>query len=460
MSRKRVNVVFDIGKTNKKFFLFDSDFQLIDQKQIELPLIEDEDGHPTENIALLRSWIRGTFHDALDNTSYEIQSLNFSTYGATLVHLGHNGDILTPVYNYTKPVEEEVLDEYYKKYGDRLKISVETASPQSGMLNSGIRLYWLKNKHPDTFSRIKTTLHLPQYLSWMFTGIPVSEYTSIGCHTNLWDFRLNQYHAWVNAEGLDRLFGPIVPTATSINMQYEGRRMKVGVGIHDSSAALLPYILISEEPFLLVSTGTWSISLNPYSREVLNEQDLRDNCLNYMRTDGHRVKATRFFMGNEYKIQTEHIRRHFGKKSGYHREVRFDPEIFLKREADPIRYFRFDGFSAGEEMPDHTDLQGFNSFEEAYHQLLLELMAIQQQKIRDAIGSSEIRKIFVDGGFTRNDVFMQMLSYYFSDYTVLSTEFPLGSALGAAMVIADDKTDYNVLKENYRFKQHQPPVLK
>ena len=56
------------------------------------------------------------------------------------------------------------------------------------MLNSGLQLYWLKKTKPEVFKKIKYSLHLPQYLSYIFTGIPLSEYTSIGCHTALWDY--------------------------------------------------------------------------------------------------------------------------------------------------------------------------------------------------------------------------------------------------------------------------------
>ncbi|NJN34987.1 MAG: hypothetical protein HC817_12755 [Saprospiraceae bacterium] len=31
-------------------------------------------------------------------------------------------------------------------------------------------------------------MHLPHYFSYLLTGEKASEYTSIGCHTMLWDF--------------------------------------------------------------------------------------------------------------------------------------------------------------------------------------------------------------------------------------------------------------------------------
>ena len=58
-------------------------------------------------------------------------------------------------------------------------------------------------------------------------------------------------------------------------MNYNGTRIKIGVGIHDSSSALLPYVRSVKKTFVLVSTGTWSISLNPFSKTHLTEDDTR-----------------------------------------------------------------------------------------------------------------------------------------------------------------------------------------
>ena len=115
-----------------------------------------------------------------------------------------------------------------------------------------LQLYWLKNTKPEVFKKIRYSLHLPQYLSFVFTGIPLSEYTSIGCHTSLWDFEKRDYHDWVYAEKLDQILPPIVSTETSINMNYNGKRIKIGVGIHDSSAALLPYVRSLKKQFILI----------------------------------------------------------------------------------------------------------------------------------------------------------------------------------------------------------------
>lgn len=456
MTKIKVTAVFDIGKTNKKFFLFDKNYKEVFREYTRFPETRDEDNYPAENLTSLQNWMKITFDAILQNDEYEVKAVNFSSYGASFVHLDDKGEVLTHLYNYTKTIEKSISWEFFEKYGGKSSISTETASPQSGFLNSGMQLYWLKKTKPEIFNKIKYSLHLPQYLSYLFTGIPVSEYTSIGCHTNLWDFEREDYHKWVYQEEIDRILAPLVKTSTSINTLYKNLKVRIGVGIHDSSSALLPYILSKKKPFLLLSTGTWSIALNPFNSEKLSRDDIQENCLNYLRVDGQRVKASRFFMGNEYRLQVEKLGNYYKKEYGYHREVKFDQNLYLKLIEKPSIYFRFEGISLQRKKLNKTDLEPFKTFEEAYHQLMIELMELQVQIIRKAIGNSDIKKIYIDGGFTDNDVFMKLMAHHFSDFKVLSTQCPLGSALGAAMVISNKKVKASFLKENYRMKKLTP----
>ena len=237
-----VTAIFDIGKTNKKFFLFDKEFNEVHQQYRQFDLTEDEDGYPCEDLLALTRWMKETFASVLQSPEYEVQALNFSGYGASIVNLDHEGKPATPLYNYVKPFPQEILDAYYDQYGGEERNNLETASPTLGMLNSGLQLFWLKHQKPHLFQKIKTSLHFPQYLSYVFSGKVVSEPTSIGCHTRLWDFERHQYHRWTVEEGIDRLFPKTVPATTSFEVSFNGQPVQVGVGIHDSSSALVPYL--------------------------------------------------------------------------------------------------------------------------------------------------------------------------------------------------------------------------
>src|SRR5205085_6586159 len=131
---------------------------------------------------------------------FEVKAINFSTYGASFVYIDENGDPVTPLYNYLKPYPEALKKKFYDDYGGEEAFSSRTASPVLGSLNSGMQLYRLKYEKPEVFKKIKHALHLPQYLSYLISGRAYSDLTSIGCHTNLWDFQNKHYHEWVIKE--------------------------------------------------------------------------------------------------------------------------------------------------------------------------------------------------------------------------------------------------------------------
>ncbi|MFM8449826.1 MAG: FGGY-family carbohydrate kinase [Haliscomenobacter sp.] len=455
----KVTLVFDIGKTNKKLFLFDQDFQQVHKEYIRFDEIADEDGFPADDLDAITDWIRQRFAYFLKDKSIVLDAVNFSTYGASFVHLDRYGKPLTPLYNYTKPLPEEVLRPFYARYGSEQAFARATASPASGMLNSGFQLYWLKQTKPDVYERIRYSLHFPQYLSYLFTGIPISEFTSIGCHTSLWDYAKNDYHDWVFSESMDRNLPPVSSTGISINMMYNGKPVRIGTGIHDSSAALLPYLRADHQPFLLISTGTWSISLNPFSEDPITEADLQDDCLNYMRIDGKPVRASRLFLGSEYQTQVEALCRHFGKEYGYHRSIQFDEQLYQQQVHSHERRFRFEHLHSASPLPATTDLSRFSSFESAFHGLMIELMDEQLLSARRAIGNTPVEKIYIDGGFADNDVYVKLASHHFSQYKLRTTQSPLGSALGAALVMSDKQIKAEFLKKHYAMKKHKPLIL-
>ncbi|HLV62600.1 FGGY-family carbohydrate kinase [Galbibacter sp.] len=456
--KKKVTAVFDIGKTNKKFFLFDEDFKEVFREYSKFDHILDQDGYPTEDLHKLQLWLKAVFNRILATDQYDIKAINFSSYGASLVHLDENGEAITPLYNYTKPIDQEIINKFYQRYGPELTFIQQTGSSKEGLLNSGMQLYWLKYTKPEVFKKIKYSLHLPQYLSYIFTGIPLSEYTSIGCHTSLWDYSKKDYHYWVYKEELHKILPPIVSTETSINMNYNGKRIKIGVGIHDSSAALLPYVRSLKDPFILVSTGTWSIALNPFTTTPLSEKEVSKNCINYMRINGKQVKASRLFLGNEYKIQVQKLAEHYGVAPDHHKSVSFNEQAYYEITKEFEHLFKWESIENTQELS-KTELP-YDSFEDAYHHLMIELVKLQVQSIQIAKGSEKISKLYVDGGFSSNEVYIKLLSHYMRNMELRTTDASLGSALGAAICIADTKLNSKFLKKNYALKKHVPLIIK
>lgn len=395
--------IFDIGKTNKKCFVFDEDYSIVFEKNEQLPETTDEDGDPCEDVNLLTQWILESWQKILNEERSPITAVNFTTYGASLACLGKDGKPVLPLYNYLKPFPENLQKQFFNIYGFEEKISQVTASPSLGSLNSGLQLYRLKHQKPSDFQRIKYALHLPQYIASLISGYYFSDITSIGCHTMLWDFQKNDYHNWVRKEGIVEKLAPIIPSDSAfLNHESPHPHICTGIGLHDSSAALIPYLASFNEPFALISTGTWNISLNPFNDNPLTSEELSQDCLCYLTFQGKPVKASRLFAGYEHEQAVKQIAAQYGVAEDFYKKTGFDP-------AKPA--------------------------ERAYLGFMRQLVEKQVVSTKLALNESPVRKIFIDGGFSKNEIFMTLLARAFSEKEVFAAEVAQATALGAALAI-------------------------
>ena len=459
-----VTAVFDIGKTNKKFFLFDKEYGIVQNNQIKLVETIDNDGDSCEDLEALEQWIQQNIREAKRNTEVDIRALNFSTYGASLVHLDEKGQSVTTLYNYLKPYPEDLLSRFYNCYKGKKEFSLETASPPMGMLNSGLQLYWLKYEKPESFQKIRTSLHFPQYLSYLMTGEKVSELTSIGCHTAMWNYEENDYHDWLKKESLLPLLPDVQPVKTTFPVTWDGDTVQTGIGIHDSSAALAPYLYALDDSFMLVSTGTWSITFNPFNKQPLTYNELQRDCLCYIDVYGNQVKASRLFLGNEYSKQLQKLKHHFNI-TGDREPVELDAELIKKliKENDSSRKLKLEeAFNSGpypQDKPGNWQIGAFHSYKEAYHQLMLDLVAIQAESIKLADGTTESSKLIVTGGFSHNDFFVRLLACFFPQKEIYTSALPYASALGAAIMVNENgayRQDKNETVRLLGLKKHKP----
>lgn len=438
MSKIPVTAVFDIGKTNKKFFLFDENLKEVFNTYTRFDPIPDEDGFDSEAILPLRVWMIQTFLDALNSPEFEIKKLNFSGHGASFVHTDEQGEPVTPLYDYLKPYPEELLEKFYKENGGKMAFCQQTSSPPLAMLNSGLQIYFLKHAKPEYFKNVKYCLHLPQYLSSIFTGQMVSDYTSIGCHTGLWDFEKMDYHAWVKKEGIEPLLPPILAGDTLLKTKPELGSVPCGIGVHDSSGALLPYLEQENESFALLSTGTWAISINPFNKTPLSESELNKDCLQFLSISGQPIKISRLFIGEEHKYQVDEMYAHWKLPLGTYKKMKFDLATFEKVSSSGQKrigfyYLKPEDYGLGRAR--QTDWASFPDFEEAYYTFIHEMTDIQVASLQLVLDGAPVQRIFVDGGFNANSIFLEMLRIKLPDHEIIPSDFPNGSALGAAMLV-------------------------
>lgn len=452
MSPIPVIAIFDVGKTNKKLFLFDENYRIVFEKTARFIETVDEDGFACENLESLKLSVFDSLNEILKLKEFEVKAINFSAYGASFVDIGEDGKPVGSLYNYLKPYPEELSKKFYARYGGKEKFSLLTASPALGSLNSGLQLYRLKQEKPEVFSKVKYALHLPQYLSFLLTGKYYSDLTSLGCHTGMWDFEKNRYHEWIQQEGVALKLAPIKPankTYKALSPGNTGNNYNIGIGLHDSSAALIPYLVNFIEPFILISTGTWCISLNPFNQSPLTAGQLKNDCLQYLQYQGKPVKASRLFSGFEHEQQAKRIAEHFNYDAINFRNLAFDPQIdcCIKSKFPQNQNFA------------ERNLSDFKNATEAYHQLIVDLVRLQISSTLLVLKDSHAKRIFVDGGFSKNNVFMHLLAASFPDMEVFAASMAQASAVGAALTIHKDWNTKSIPNDIIQLKYYSSQAI-
>jgi sugar (pentulose or hexulose) kinase len=432
---KKVIAIFDIGKTNKKMLVFDEHLELVYQQEENFPTIIDEDGFDCDDVDRIVIWTKKSIETLIEEGRYDLRSINFTTYGATLAYITETGERVTPLYNYLKPIPQGIAEPIYEQYGGREEFCRCTASPALGMLNSGMQILWLKKIKPGVYAKVKHIMHFPQYLSYCFTGKVTSEYTSIGCHTAIWNFDTMTYHTWLSSQEI-QLPAPL-SNDTLYDTTIKEKRVPTGIGIHDSSASIVPYLLNSKEPFILISTGTWCIFMNPFNEEPLTNEQLGKDTLCYIDTLQQQVKSSRLFMGHIHNVNAQRIADYFRDKCDYYKNIKADDGLIIKllkqNQGKPVFFSK--GIPA-DFIDETVDLSTFSNAEEAYHQLMLDLTYKAIESLQLVIPKNDQTTIvYVSGGFARNELFVRLLSSIMPNKIVYTSEIDNSTALGAALSV-------------------------
>jgi hypothetical protein len=266
----------------------------------------------------------------------------------------------------------------------------------------------------------------------------------------MWDFDHMRYHQWLADEGIHTLSDPL-PNETTNPTKIDGNKIPIGIGIHDSSASLAPYLMQSREKFILVSTGTWCINMNPFNYEPLTYEQLEQDCLCFMSINQKPVKSSRLFMGRIHDVNVQQLSKHFNKEEDFYKQVQFDAKLWSGLSLSERKFF-----SKG--IPDdlvdyNVDLSEFESFETAYHQLMADLTRLAKASIDLVIPETDdIDALYVSGGFARSELFVKMLAKMYPQKKVYTTEMDNATALGAALMVygAMGRTPHPVLNLGFR----------
>ena len=221
--------------------------------------------------------------------------------------------------------------------------------------------------------------------------------------------------------------------------------------MHDSSAALIPYLRVFTELFILISTGTWCISLNPFNETPLTNAELKEDCLCYMEYQGKPVKASRLFAGYEHEQEIKRIAAHFNTPAEFYREIKYDASVITALQ----KSYDFDHININRSNFRNRQLSGFKNYNEAYHCLMLDIIQQQYHSTSLVIKGSNVNRIFVDGGFSNNSIYMHLLALAFPHMEVYAASVAQATAMGAALAIHPDWNTLPVPADMVKLKYYK-----
>ncbi|MFO8000951.1 MAG: carbohydrate kinase, partial [Marinilabilia sp.] len=89
-------------------------------------------------------------------------------------------------------------------------------------------------------------------------------------------------------------------------------------------------------------------------------------------------------------------------------------------------------------VDNEIDLNQFSNFSEAYHRLIADLTLLNVEKINLILTrNDDVKKIYVSGGFARNEIYVTLLAKFYPNKEVVTSEVDNSTALGAALSIWD-----------------------
>ncbi|MBV8549526.1 MAG: carbohydrate kinase [Alphaproteobacteria bacterium] len=298
-------VVLDIGKTNIKLVAFDA----MDGAEVwsrSCPNATRLDGaYPHADVEAIEKFLLDGLADVGRSRNGFVDGIAVTTHSNSGALLA--GEALAlPVLDY----EFDGINETAEAYAKLRPPFYETMSPRlpEGQ-NLGAQLFWQQCRFPEQFNTASTFVTYPQYWAFKLCGTVATEFTSLGCHTDLWMPAHRRFSGLVARAGWSHLMAPIRKADDVLGLMYPDLARYLGLkvppsifcGIHDSNASLLPY-LSSQLPKSIVSSGTWAILFSIGGSLVNLDEEL--GTFANVNVFGLPIPSSRFMGGREFDVLT------------------------------------------------------------------------------------------------------------------------------------------------------------
>jgi sugar (pentulose or hexulose) kinase len=448
--------VFDIGKTNKKLIIFDSDLNIRD---IEKTSIEEYvvDEVKYDNLLKIEKW----FIDQLNKKSsiYNIKIISISAHGATFTCIDEKGALTVPAISYTTDPGNRFHDEFFQEFGPKNELQKITGTPDFNLLlNIAKGIWFVKKRFHKEFDNTRHILNLPQYFCFKLTGKAVADNTYVGCHTYLWDFMKKDWSIVADKLGVRKLLPAkinnpwdVIGTITHETAERTGldKNTLVTSGIHDSNASLLPHLITCQEDFVLNSTGTWCVIMHERENVQFKDDELGKVVFYNQSPFSNPVKTSIFMGGIEFEAYDEILL----EIHGNNKLPDFDPELYEKISSEQnlfilpsvtpgtgqfpeskARIVENDKIYDFEDIRKQKDYPSFFRDKATSYAVLNLSLAIQTKISLDRSDMRNGMPLFTEGGFSRNKAYNVLLAAFYPESNIYLTSLNEATAYGAALI--------------------------
>ncbi len=435
-------LIIDIGKTHVKLHVLDSVYQPAFSKQM-INSVDNATCYPSANVTQIWEWLCSTIKTV--SREFTVSQITITTHGATAALVDRNSPsedgLVLPVldYEYTNiytdcPDYEQLRPSFSDTYSPSLPAG----------LNLGRQLHWLKQQYSTEFSEVTDILLYPQYWAWRFTGERISEITSLGCHTDLWSIKDNDYSSLVDSLDCRDYFPPLQPAWFNCGKLRPELCEALGLnkdcqfysGLHDSNASFLRYRLNQNEaPFTVISTGTWTILMA--SQVPLDNLEPSKDMLANVDALGTPIACARFMGGREFET--------ICKQAGSWLGEQFDQaslQAIIDEEVFALPDFSEGSGPFGGRAPSfHGAIDRVSGI--ALATIYSALMINYQLNLLEAKGD-----VIIEGAFLKNPLLCALLNQIRGEQNVLLSRDSTGTVLGAAYLTNWDHVEAHVETQN------------
>jgi L-fuculokinase len=440
--------VIDLGKTNKKVALVDERLRLVAVRKASIGAAPAVDGILAEQTEAIWDFICQALREL--GREHPIAAISVTTHGATFALIGGDG-LTAPVVAYEHDPGAPLDADYYARCGTLAAQQAETGTCDLPLLiNPSKALFYIQQRRPDALAAARHLLWYPQFWGWKLTGAVAVEPTYAFNHAFLYDIRNRRPSAAARTLGVDRLLdlpmrrpwdrlgtlSPEVQRRTGLGS------LPVTVGIHDSNAALLPYLVAKQgRDFCVDSTGTWCVAMHRVDRVDYAADEIGQKVLFNVDALGSLTKVSFLMGGLDYQLYHGLI----GGSDPAFDAARVDAA--LARTGDAIlpganasQFPRCHGgaLDDGRVVP-LADLHAgrtpaWFADQALAHDLLNASLALQSAVAIARTGTGPGATIYVEGGFRNNPVFLAILAALLPDNPVVLTSLAEATSSGTALL--------------------------